>query len=175
MTEITITIDVPDDYTVESKGIVYGPFDLAGLPHITLANLIVHGAKQKLVDGIGEKSFDQAKRDSIVARTWETLTKGEWRAERARKAGLTEEQDILYTVLSAKARAKVMCEKGYKKIKELTKADKGEIETRAMAAMTREHVINAPDIVTACDAERRRRESERELEKAEKAGAELDI
>lgn len=172
MTEITITIDVPNDYTVESKDVVYGPFDLAGLPHVTLANLIVHGAKQKLVDGIGDKSFDQAKRDSIVARTWETLTKGEWRAERSRKAGLTEEEDILRGVLESNVRAKVMAEKGYKKVKELTEADDAEIESRVDAAMARDDIRANPGVVAACAAEKDRRESAR---KAKSAAKGLDI
>jgi len=172
MTEITITIDVPDDYTVESKGIVYGPFDLAGLPHVTLANLIVHGAKQKLVDGIGEKTLTEEQRAAIVARTWATLQAGSWRAERSRKAGLTEEEDILRVVLLANVRAKVMAEKGYKKVKELTEADDAEIESRVDAAMARDDIRTNPGVVAACVAEKDRRESAR---KAKSAAKGLDI
>ena len=170
MSTFTVTIELPTEFFVESRGVLYGAFRTTDYDESVIARAAMHGLNQKFGDALADpKIADRAER---LANLHESLANGEWSKRRAGKSGMSESEDILWTVLESNVRAKVMAEKGYKKVKELTKADDAEIESRVDAAMAREDIRTNPGVVAACAAEKDRRVSARA---AKSAAKELDI
>lgn len=145
------TIELTDAFTFESRGVTYGPFNPDNLSDEIVAKLALHGLKQKLADKLADPKITD--RADAVAKAWEGLANGVWRAKTGGHAGMTEFESVAWDMIESAVRAKVMAEKGVKKVKELTDADHDRIESDTDAVFARPGALENPKLVAAVNAE----------------------
>ena len=122
LTMHTITIELPDTFSFESRDETFGPFDITSLSVETVARLVMHGLKQKL----GDKNA-KANDHHGVEKTWATLVAGEWRIRGEAKPGLGKVESKMYSILWNLVRDKYMEDNGIDKVKSLTDSHEDDI------------------------------------------------
>jgi len=149
----TFTVELPDTFTVHSRGVDY-QFDTLELPGAMVAVGAIHGFTQKLADSLADKAKVEGKERDVVEAVWASIVAGDWTRRRAAGPGMSELDTEIFRIARGKVATAYMAKLGVKKVKELTDAQNEEIDGLATKAAEKHWATFAPIAQAAIDARR---------------------
>lgn len=134
---MSVTIDLPATFSFESRGTTYtvgtdNPVD--SLPADVVAQLALHGLKQKLADSLADKTKTEGKEEEIIGKVYAALVAGEWRTKADAKPALSPLDSIIWDMIEKAVRTAIMARDKVTKVKSLTEAQLKEIADKTPLA-----------------------------------------